>query len=286
MDARLGSTPQEDVACDAGQSPIVLTLQERTARESVDAHRYVVHTLVELVRDIPFAGQVGILGIAHEQAVDPYVVAMPAAVEAEENVAPVPIVGQGELASVRAHGVLLLVPVGEPTGAVGHDAPRLVVVAEGVGDVHVQRFVPGLAVSHSVNLPGRGHLYVVPGRSVERVFIEVVVCLFRCAHPLELPRSVQAQHVGRSLQRIGGCVGRSGCSGIRHGHVQRVRPLAVQTVHIHVIPFFQGLCCSHVCQCRSQKKQIRPFHDYQVLGITFFSAKLRNIFLARVNFLI
>ena len=100
VDARLGSAPEVDVAGDARQSPVVLTLEERAACEAVDTHADIVHARAYLICYLEFARQVGVLGIAYELAVDPNVVAVAGTIEADENVAPFPVLGQRELTAV------------------------------------------------------------------------------------------------------------------------------------------------------------------------------------------
>ena len=240
-DMGLRSAPEVHVARDTRQSPVVLALEEGTGGEAIDAHTDIVHARANLISNIELAGEVAVLGVAHELSVDPDVISVAGTVEAEEHLAPVPSGRQRELAAIAAHGVLLGAGVGEPSRALGHDAPGRLVVAEGVAGVHVQGFVPRLSVTYSIDLPGGRHLDVVPGTGVEAVLEEGVAGTFRGAHPLELPGAVEAEEIGRRLEGVGRRVGGSSFRGRGHGDVECVGAHAVEVRDADVIPFFQGL---------------------------------------------
>ena len=232
----LGRRPQENVARDAGEAPIVLALQEGTAGEAVHAHGDIITSRTDKVGDPELRGQVGILGITSKLSVHPHVVAVAGAIEAHIHIAPLPGVGQVEVPAVGADGVLHGAAIGPIGRAVGHDAPRLGVVGEGIGGVDIQGLVPVLAVAEAIHLPRGGHIDIVPTGGVEVVAEEIGRRLLRRAHPAELPCAVKAEEPGRLCHVVG-----------RHrllvskGDAQRMRPFAVQAGDTHVIPLLQRL---------------------------------------------
>ena len=154
-DARLRCRPEQHVALYARQPPEVLALEERAAGETVSANDdTVLAGLPDVLRDVPFRRQERVLGITDEPAVHPHIVAVSHAIEADEHLATFPCGGQAERAEVSADGVLHPSGIRPVGGAVGHDAPCLL--------VHVERLVPLLAVSHGIDLPGTGHFDVGP----------------------------------------------------------------------------------------------------------------------------
>ena len=159
---RLRSRPQEYFTCDTGQSPIVLTFQERTTGEAIDTHGDIVASGTHKIGYPELRRQVGVLGIAGKLAIHPDVVAMSGTVEAHVDIASCPRLRQVEVAAVGAHRVLLRAAIGPVGRSVGHHAPRVGVIGEGVHDVHIQRLVPVLAVTHAVDLPRGRHVDVIP----------------------------------------------------------------------------------------------------------------------------
>ena len=87
----LWGRPQDDVAGDARQSPIVLTFQERPTREAVDLDGdEVFFTSLYIVGDFEFRRQIGVFGIPHKLSVDPDVIAVTSTVETDKDILVLP----------------------------------------------------------------------------------------------------------------------------------------------------------------------------------------------------
>ena len=153
-DAHLGSTVDEAAAVDTRQSPVVLTLEERTAGETVHLQGNGVLAFNQVLRNVELRGQVRVLRVAYALAVHPEVVAVTHAIEAHEDIAARQPVGvHGERLAVGAHGVWHRAVIGEPSWTLGHHAERRLVVFKGVLRIAVKRLVPVLVVVQSPNLP-------------------------------------------------------------------------------------------------------------------------------------
>ena len=110
------------------QSPVVLTLDERTGSETVDLQRYGVRAFLYIFRDVEFRWQIRILAVADALTVNPEIIAVSYTVEANIDVAPVPVVGQRELTAIGAYGVRHVAIIREPSWTLGHDAIGVAVV--------------------------------------------------------------------------------------------------------------------------------------------------------------
>ena len=163
FDSILRSRPQQHVALDARQPPVVLTLEERAAGKAVASHGECVFTfLINIRRDVPLRRQERVFGITHEPVVHPDVIAMTSAVEADEHVATLPLTRHGERAAVGAYGILHLARVCPVGRTVGHDTPSRTIELERIGEVGIERLVPLLAVTPTIDLPRAGHNNVSP----------------------------------------------------------------------------------------------------------------------------
>ena len=130
VEAHLGRREERHVAVDARVAEHVLVLKVGAVAPAVDFHCELVLAVLEVLRDVELARELGVLGVAHLLSVHPHVVGGVDAVEADEHVAPGPALGHGERAAVGRDGVV----VGLLRVAV-EDARPLVRV--GVAHVHV-----------------------------------------------------------------------------------------------------------------------------------------------------
>ncbi len=96
----LGRAPQEYVALYAGESPVVLVLEQRTAGKAVHLHGDGIGARVQILRNLKLRGQVRVLTVAHNVAVYPKVIAVSGAVAAHIHIATLPVLGQHEGAAV------------------------------------------------------------------------------------------------------------------------------------------------------------------------------------------
>ena len=221
FDATFRRSPENHIAHDARQSPIVLTFEERTAREAINLHRHdVVAADIHEIGHVELRRQIRIFGIAHKLTVHPDVIAVSGTVETQENILAVPIRRHGEMPPIATDGILHRIVVGPVVGTTRHHTV-IAVVGEGKELVHVERLVPVFIVANAINLPRRRHVDVGPsgvvvidsekvGRTARRVF-----------HPPEFPRSVQ------TLLLV--------------GHQERMRLFAVHARRSHVVPLVHRL---------------------------------------------
>ena len=150
----LGCSIEEAMAMDARQAPIVLTLQERTAREAIHLQGNHVLTLDEVFRNIELRGQIGVLAIAHALPVDPEIIAVAHAVEAHIDIAAIKHIGRnGERAAISTHRVGHVAVIHEPRGTVGHHTIGRFVEREGIGHIAIERLVPRFSVVQAPHLP-------------------------------------------------------------------------------------------------------------------------------------
>ena len=92
FDTTFRRSPENHVAHNARQSPIVLTFEERTAREAIDLHRHdIVAADIHVIGHVELRRQIRIFGIAHKLTVHPDVIAVSSTIETQENVLAVPV---------------------------------------------------------------------------------------------------------------------------------------------------------------------------------------------------
>ena len=231
LDVVLRGGVEIDIACDTCQSPIVLTLQERTAGEAEALHGNGILALLNLVGNIPLAGQIGILGISGKLTVHPHVVRMSGSAETDKSLAVLPTLGQRKGTSVAAHGVLHVTAVCPRAIAVCHHAVGAG-IGKGVGGVNIQGLVPTLTIPDGIYLPGIGHGDVIPTGIVIVLGIETRGNTCRQSAPVELPCSVQIKVI-RGLCEVK----RFSALGRRERDAQVVADLTVQLIHGNIIPF-------------------------------------------------
>ena len=187
----LRSSPQEAVTLNARESPIVLTLNERTACEAIHLQGDGVLPLGHIVRDIELRGQVRILAVAHTLAVHPKVVTMSHSIETHIHLPVLPVRRDGELTAIRAHRVGHVTLIGEPARALSHHTVRVLVVRERICHIAVQGLVPILVVVQPIHLPARRHIDVAPCSIVIVLLTHFRVHLAGVRHPVELPCAIQ-----------------------------------------------------------------------------------------------
>lgn len=210
VDGRCGV--QVDRAEDAAQPDHVLVLQPVAVGVAVDLHGDLVGARLEVRGDVVLGGVVGVLVVADQLPVDPYVVGGLDAFEVQERPPPRPAARKREGAAVLAHGVvagggvrrlrLLAQAVGAPPRVVAVDVDRAVV---------------------TVQLPGRGDGEGVPAAVVEVGAVEVGVAVVGAVCVGELPGAVEAQPV-----RGAGAVGGEGLGEVRVRHEGGVRGLGAE----------------------------------------------------------
>ncbi|CAM5702662.1 hypothetical protein SALBM311S_03542 [Streptomyces alboniger] len=207
-----GRGVQVDRAEDAAQPDHVLVLEPVAVGVAVDLDRDLVGARLEVLGDVVLGGVVGVLVIADQLPVDPYVVGGLDALEVQKRPPSVPVARDGEGAPVLADGVvaggggrwlrLLALAVGAP--------PR-------VGDVDVDRAVV------AVQLPGGGDGDGVPVPVVQVRAVEVDVAVVGAVGVGELPVAVEAETEGRA-----GAVGGQCLSDVLVRHEGAVRRLGTQ----------------------------------------------------------
>jgi hypothetical protein len=176
-----------DRAEDPAQPDHVLVLQPVAVGVAVHLHRDLVGAGPEVGGDVVLRGDVGVLVVAHQLAVDPHVVGGLDPLEVQERPPPGPAPGHGEGPPVLADGVVA-----------GRRGGRLRVLAEAVGapprvgDVDVDREVV------AVQLPDGGDGDGVPGGVVEVGAVEVGVAVVGPVRVGELPLTVETQPVRRA----------------------------------------------------------------------------------------
>ena len=225
VEAHLRRGEEAHVAVDAREAEHVLVLQEAAVAPAVDLHREQVVAVPEVLRHVELARQLGVLGIADLLPVDPHVVGAVHAVEAQEDLAPLPLRRHAERAAVGGDGVVVaLVRVAVADG-------RMRDVALGV---------PGVRVAH-VRVAGRAeaaHLHAA--RHVDREPLRVVVVGLPeveraqrgVAAPADLPVAVE----GEAVRRRGFEVVRQRRLLVRKRHRVGARALAVGRIDRRVFP--------------------------------------------------
>ena len=137
-----------------------------------------------MLRNIELARELRVLGIADLDAVDPGVVGAVHAVESEDYPAPLPRIGNLELAAVGRDGIVV-VSAGQ---AVEYLRPLVLVRV-----AHVR--VAGRAVA--LHLDARGNVDLVPLRDVISFYPEIRGPAARVADPFELPFAVERHRIRR-----------------------------------------------------------------------------------------
>ncbi len=207
---------------DAAQPDHVLVLQPVAVGVAVDLDGDLVGAGLQVPGDVVLGRGVGVLVVAHEFAVDPYVVRRLHALEVQEGTASRPVAGDGEGTAVLTDGVVA-----------GRHGRRLGLLAEavgapvGVGDVEVDRAVVAVQLPHGGDGDG------VPAAVVDIGAVEVGVAVGGAVRVRELPGAVEADPVRRRR-----AVGGQGLGGVGVRHQRGVRGFGAQAEDVDgAVPF-------------------------------------------------
>ena len=189
-DAALRPGPDGDIAENSGETEHVLIFQIAAVAPAEHLNRNLVGTVLKEPGDIELAGEFRVLRITGHLAVDPDVIRAVHAVETENDLAPLPVFGNGETAAVAGNGIEI------PASGLAVENLRPLVLV-GIANVGV----PGDSISahfHAARHVDRGPVGIVEIRpeEIERPAGGI-------AHPVDFPIAVQRKFVGgRRLQFI------------------------------------------------------------------------------------
>ena len=166
----LGSSPQEAMTLNTCQSPIVLTLQERTTGEAINLQGDGILTLGQIICDIEFRRQIGVFAIAHTLTIHPEVITVTHTVETHIDISAFPTGRHCKLTAIGTHRIGHIPFVGEPSWTVSHHAVGVLVEGERISHITIEGLVPILVVMKAINLPAGGYINIAPS-SIIIVFL-------------------------------------------------------------------------------------------------------------------